>query len=37
MSVLTVAAVIVLAIQVIEGDPGMAVPAAPHDGTSAHL
>ena len=36
MSVLTVAAVIVLAIQIIEG-AGMAVPAAPHDGTSAHL
>ena len=36
MSVLTVAAVIVLAIQIIEG-AGMAVPAAPHDGTSARL
>ena len=36
MSVLTVAAVIVIVIQIIEG-AGMAVPAAPHDGTSAHL
>lgn len=38
MSVLTVAAVLVLAIQIIEG-AGMAVPlpAAPHDGTSARL
>ena len=36
MSVLTVAAVIVLAIQIIEG-AGMAVPAAPHDGTSARI
>ena len=36
MSVLTVAAVIVLAIQIIEG-AGMAVPAAPHDGTIARL
>ena len=36
MSVLTVAAVIVIVIQIIEG-AGMAVPTAPHDGTSAHL